>query len=48
MLKVAPDYPEIEFISCTNQASAVDDLDNTHNAFANIYEGRYLPAWPAA
>ena len=42
MLKVAPDYPEIEFISCTNQASAVDDLENTHNAFANIYEGRYL------
>ena len=42
MLKVAPDYPEIEFISCTNQASAVDDLPNTHNAFANIYEGRYL------
>ena len=42
MLKVAPDYPEIEFISCTNQASAVDDLANTHHAFANIYEGRYL------
>ena len=48
MLKVAPDYPEIEFISCTNQASAVDDLDNTHNAFANIYEGRYLAGGPAA
>ena len=42
MLKVAPDYPGIQFISCTNQASAVDDLENTHNAFANIYEGRYL------
>ena len=42
MLKVAPDYPEIEFISCTNQASWGDDLENTHNAFANIYEGRYL------
>ena len=42
MLKVAPEYPEIEFISCTNQVSAVDDLPNTHNAFANIYEGRYL------
>ena len=42
MLKVAPDYPDIQFISCTNQASAVDDLENTHNAFANIYEGRYL------
>lgn len=42
MLKVAPDYPEITFISCTNQASWNDGLDNTHNAFANIYEGRYL------
>ena len=42
MLKVAPDYPEIEFIACTNLNSTFDDLDNTHNAFANIYEGRYL------
>lgn len=42
MLKVAPDYPDIQFIACTNQASAADDLPNTHNAFANIYEGRYL------
>ena len=42
MLKVAPDYPDIQFIACTNQASAVDDLPNTHNAFANISEGRYL------
>ena len=42
MLKVAPEYPEIEFISCTNQASWGDSLENTHNAFANIYEGRYL------
>ena len=42
MLKVAPEYPEITFIACTNQASWSDDLANTHNAFANIYEGRYL------
>ena len=42
MLKVAPEYPEIQFVSCTNQASRADDLENTHNAFANIYEGRYL------
>ena len=42
MLKVAPDYPEVEFISCTNQGSWNDGLENTHNAFANIYEGRYL------
>lgn len=42
MLKVAPNYPEIQFVSCTNQASWCDSLANTHNAFANIYEGRYL------
>ena len=42
MLKVAPDYPDIEFVACTNQASWGDGLANTHNAFANIYEGRYL------
>ncbi|MBQ1411081.1 MAG: BMP family ABC transporter substrate-binding protein, partial [Oscillospiraceae bacterium] len=42
MLKVAPDYPQVQFVSCTNQVSWNDDLSNTHNAFANIYEGRYL------
>ncbi len=42
MLKVAPDYPEVQFVGCTNCGSWGDDLDNTHNAFANIYEGRYL------
>ena len=42
MLKVAPNYPNIQFVACTNQASWGDDLKNTHNAFANIYEGRYL------
>lgn len=41
MLKVAGDYPEIHFIGATNLGSVFDDLDNTHNAFANIYEGRY-------
>lgn len=42
MLEVAKDYPEIDFISCTNCVSAFDDLPNTFNAFANIYEGRYV------
>ena len=42
MLKVAAEYPKIQFVGCTNEASWKDDLDNTHNAFANIYEGRYL------
>ena len=42
MLKVVDDYPEVEFIACTNQGSWNDGRDNTHNAFANIYAGRYL------
>ena len=42
MLKVAPDYPDVQFVGCTNQNSWGDDLANTHNAFANIYEGRYI------
>ena len=42
MLKVAPDYPDVQFVGCTNQGSWGDDLPNTHNAFANIYEGRYI------
>ena len=42
MLKVAPNYPEVHFIACTGQESWCDDLYNTHNAFADIYEGRYL------
>ena len=42
MLKVAPDYPEVQFVSCTNQNSAVDDLANTHNAFAKLHQGSYV------
>ena len=42
MLQVVDDYPDIQFIACTNQGSWNDGRDNTHNAFANIYEGRYL------
>lgn len=42
MLQVVDDYPDIQFIACTNEASWKDGRDNTHNGFANIYEGRYL------
>ena len=31
MLKVAPDYPEIQFVGCTNQGSWNDGLDNTQD-----------------
>lgn len=44
MLKVAgkSEYKDIQFIGCTNCGSYGDNLENTHNAFANIYEGRYV------
>ncbi len=42
MLEVAKEYPDITFVGCTNCASRFDGLDHTHNAFANIYEGRYV------
>ena len=42
MLTVAPNYPDVQFVGLTNEGSWKDDLDNTHNAFSRIYEGRYL------
>ena len=42
MLKVAPDYPDVHFIGCTNLNSQFAGLANCHNAFADIYEGRYV------
>lgn len=42
MLKAAADYPDVKFVGMTNCASQVDGKDNTYNAFAAIYEGRYI------
>ena len=42
MQQVADDHPEITFVSLTNCGSQVDGRDNTYNAFARIYEGRYI------
>jgi basic membrane protein A len=42
MLQAAKDAPDVQFVSCTGDKALVADLDNYHNAFASIYEGRYL------
>ena len=42
MFTVADDYPETLFIGMTNEGSKSDGRDNTVNAFADIYQGRYL------
>lgn len=42
MLMAAKDYPDVVFAALTNYASQADELDNTVNAFPDIFEGRYL------
>lgn len=42
MVEAAADAPEIQFCHATGYQGATDDLDNTHNYFAKIYEARYL------
>ncbi len=42
MQQAADEFPEVKFISLTNCNSQIDGRDNTYNAFARIYEGRYI------
>jgi hypothetical protein len=46
MVEVAAEYPDIQFCHATGYLGATDDLANTHNYFASIYEARYLAASP--
>ena len=42
LLKAAEEYPEIQFCHATGTMAHTAGLSNFHNAFASIYEGRYL------
>lgn len=42
MLEAAKEYPDVKFVGMTNCGSQVDNNPNTYNAFATIYEGRYV------
>ena len=42
MLEVAKKYPEVQFCHATGVKAHTENLPNFHNAFASIYEGRYL------
>lgn len=42
MIQAAKQYPEVEFCHATGTQAHTADLANYHNAFASIYEGRYL------
>ena len=41
-LAAAKEFPEVQFVSCTGVKAHTEGLSNFHNAFASIYEGRYL------
>ena len=42
MIEAAEEYPEVQFAHATGTKAHTENLDNYHNAFASIYEGRYL------
>ena len=42
MIEAAKENPNVQFAHATGTQAHVEKLDNYHNAFASIYEGRYL------
>ncbi len=42
MIKAAKEFPNVQFCHATGTKAHTEGLDNYHNAFASIYEGRYL------
>ena len=42
MIQAAKEFPDVQFCHATGTKAHTEGLDNYHNAFAAIYEGRYL------
>ena len=42
MIQAAQEFPEVQFCHSTGTRAHTEGLDNYHNAFADIYQGRYL------
>lgn len=42
MIQAAKENPDVQFCHSTGTKAHTEGLDNYHNAFASIYEGRYL------
>ena len=42
MIQAAKQFPEVQFCHATGTKAHTEGLPNYHNAFASIYEGRYL------
>ena len=42
LIQAAKDFPKVQFCHATGTKAHTENLANYHNAFASIYEGRYL------
>lgn len=42
IIEAAKEYPEVQFSHATGTKAHTENLANYHNAFASIYDGRYL------
>ena len=42
IIEAAKEYPDIQFSHATGTKAHTENLSNYHNAFASIYDGRYL------
>ena len=42
IIEVAKKYPDVQFCHSTGTRAHTEGVSNYHNAFASIYEGRYL------
>ncbi len=42
IIKAAKEFPKVQFCHATGTKAHTEGLDNFHNAFASIYEGRFL------
>ena len=42
MIQAAKEFPEVQFCHATGTKAHTENLKNYHNAFASIYEGRFL------
>ena len=42
LIKAAKEFPDVQFCHATGTQAHTAGLDNFHNAFASIYEGRFL------
>ena len=42
IIEAAKEFPEVQFSHATGTKAHTEGLDNFHNAFASIYDGRYL------